>query len=571
MASNSNTYLPSNPYYAYVNFAIGEVELNKVPPNHILSFSYDRTTLDSANVFQISVIDTTALALEFQLAQGYQELKFSYGYTGGPSSKIYTGQLTDYKLKFTTYGVQLDIEGVSSGLSTYGVTKSATYEHRMISDIVYDIAKEEGWKIGYIETTQEVFGADGKTYKSFTRNNTNAVNFITTELTPYAKSALTGASGYQLSFDDSTDPPTVNYHPPKVSNNNSSSENVNFYEFAYGTGGDSRVISFEPQFSGMSIAVQGASEVDVSTVDALRNEMFSITCNKDTNPNVPQTGAKTNVPNVASNTLLSSSLGYNEATNLAATMWFQQAGQSYGAILEIVGDPNLDPQSMCSVLIVNQDGLPHHSSGAYLITQITDSIEGGQYTTTLQLFRNALNVGAGSSGGVDISLNTNDYQVITGGTNGSSDGTGGTGGSGGGNGIDTSSGLRSVIDKYIGLPYVWGGTGPKGYDCSGFVSQVYKDYGILKTTLRTVDLINWGTEVGWDKSKIRPGDFIVYRKNGAGHVVMIVDENTIAHAPRTGDVIKYASIDYYWNWQNKYSNVSVRRPPGVGSSGLGNT
>lgn len=558
--------IPNNPNFPVVDFWIQDYNLGSIPPHHLLSFTYDRSTLDEANVFSLSVFDESALALEMLIAEGAEECAFQYGYSGGAMSKKYYGMITDYNLQFTGRGVTLEIEGISTGVASYGKPKTITYSNKNIDDIVKEIAKDEGWKVGKIEPTQFVFSeeknSDG-TYKlkSFTRNNLSAVQFIKQELSPLAVSSTNNEGGYQLWFDDSTDPVTVNFAPASMKK--ITDDDVSFYELRYGVGNQSPVLSFTPNFAGALAASQGAGTVDMTTIDKLANEMFKITYNKDSNPNKLVSGSKTSVnPNKWMALLNNSSYGKDEASKLAATMWYKMANTSYGAVLELVGNPKLEPMSMCSVYVVNKEGIPHHTTGIYLTTQITDTIDGGSFTSTLQLIRNGLSVGVDDNGGLDITLNT-DYVAISGGANQSSssdqtlpDGTPISGS------LGSTEQLRSVIDKYIGLPYVWGGTGPNGYDCSGFTQAVLKEFGISQP--RTTSELNngsWGQVIPWDKSLIQPGDLITYNKNGKGHVVMIVDNLTVAHAPSTGKTITYAGLQYYWDeYQKPSKGGKIIRP-----------
>jgi hypothetical protein len=80
--------------------------------------------------------------------------------------------------------------------------------------------------------------------------------------------------------------------------------------------------------------------------------------------------------------------------------------------------------------------------------------------------------------------------------------------SGGGN--ETVKRMREFAEGEIGKPYIWGGFGPEGYDCSGFVSKVLNVGGLLEGRLTTVTLASWG-EAG-------EGDLVtVHDKNGTGN------------------------------------------------------
>ncbi|MBE1514459.1 C40 family peptidase [Nesterenkonia halotolerans] len=85
--------------------------------------------------------------------------------------------------------------------------------------------------------------------------------------------------------------------------------------------------------------------------------------------------------------------------------------------------------------------------------------------------------------------------------------------------------------KYLGIPYVWGGTDPDvGLDCSGLVQLVFKDLGV-KVPRVTYDQLKTGTEIP-TLAEARPGDLIVTR-NG-DHIGIYAGDNKILHAPRPG-------------------------------------
>lgn len=102
----------------------------------------------------------------------------------------------------------------------------------------------------------------------------------------------------------------------------------------------------------------------------------------------------------------------------------------------------------------------------------------------------------------------------------------------------------NIANQYIGVPYKWGGMSPEGFDCSGFVQYVYKQYGITlpRTTAQQPDV---GTAV--DKSELQPGDLVFFRgsqphSNGIGHVGIYIGNDQFIHAPSTGDVVKISKL-----------------------------
>lgn len=109
--------------------------------------------------------------------------------------------------------------------------------------------------------------------------------------------------------------------------------------------------------------------------------------------------------------------------------------------------------------------------------------------------------------------------------------------------------IISMAESFLGTPYLWGGTTPAGFDCSGFVQYVYNHngYNITRTTYTQWD--NDGVFVSRDE--LQPGDLIYFgtEANSPSHVGMYVGNGEMIHAPHTGDVIKYANITsgYYYN------------------------
>lgn len=107
-----------------------------------------------------------------------------------------------------------------------------------------------------------------------------------------------------------------------------------------------------------------------------------------------------------------------------------------------------------------------------------------------------------------------------------------------------SAGQRvvQIAEQFLGLPYVYGGSTPAGFDCSGFTSYVFKQMGYTLNRV-SADQIHNGVPVS--KSELMPGDLVLFKKRGASrihHVGIYVGNGTMIHSPQTGDVIKYASI-----------------------------
>lgn len=127
--------------------------------------------------------------------------------------------------------------------------------------------------------------------------------------------------------------------------------------------------------------------------------------------------------------------------------------------------------------------------------------------------------------------------------------TQGSGGGGGGSiGYDEERSQR-VVDiamQYLGVPYVWGGESPRGFDCSGLVKYSYAKLGIYLPHSSRMQY-NYGTYV--PKSSLKPGD-LVFFYNPIHHVGIYIGNGKIVHA--SGNQVQMGTV-------NRSSYTGARR------------
>jgi peptidoglycan DL-endopeptidase CwlO len=102
-------------------------------------------------------------------------------------------------------------------------------------------------------------------------------------------------------------------------------------------------------------------------------------------------------------------------------------------------------------------------------------------------------------------------------------------------------GVVGIAMRYLGVPYVWGGASPRGFDCSGLVVYVFAQIGV-SLPHSTYALWNMGTPVSRDQ--LQPGDLVFF--SGLGHMGIYIGGGQMIHAPHTGDVVKISSLSGYY-------------------------
>lgn len=103
--------------------------------------------------------------------------------------------------------------------------------------------------------------------------------------------------------------------------------------------------------------------------------------------------------------------------------------------------------------------------------------------------------------------------------------------------------------QFLGCRYVYGGSSPKGFDCSGFTSYVYKQFGYNLNRTAAAQLDN-GAPVS--KEELQPGDLVMFKEGGSGgkrasHVAMYIGNGQIIHASTAsvGVIISDLYSSYY--------------------------
>ena len=114
-------------------------------------------------------------------------------------------------------------------------------------------------------------------------------------------------------------------------------------------------------------------------------------------------------------------------------------------------------------------------------------------------------------------------------------------------------GVVAIAMQYLGVPYVWGGASPSGFDCSGLVMYVYAQVGVSLPHNAAMQYNSVGVYVSRDQ--LQPGDLVFF--DGLGHMGMYIGGGQFIHAPHTGDVVKISSLNDSWYASTYYGAKRV--------------
>lgn len=380
--------------FPQVEFNIGKKSLS-IPPNHITSFIFEDTIAMAGDAFTLEFFDPTWEILDSDLipsmaASVDKQVSFRFGWGASEMSETHYGAVTEFTPgEINRSGVNVTLKGWDSISAKDGSQKKveASYQGK-ISEVVNQIAVRNGWKAD-IEETIEVFeleGKDkGKQLKTWRQNAKTDLAFLN-ELAQRAKSS-SKPGAYRVYFDSQLDPPVLHFHPDRAS------QYPIHREYEVGTSSLGEVISFSPTVEGAAVVALGASTTTLVYRDPNTRKLKEQNVAPETFPEGVALGSKSMIKGGVKVKQVVPPSSDAEAESRLGSYYEGLSWAVNKSSLEVVGDPYLLPGRLISVIVKTSTGKRYFTSGIYLIERVTHTITPGNYTSQLELIKNAYDVG----------------------------------------------------------------------------------------------------------------------------------------------------------------------------------
>ena len=117
---------------------------------------------------------------------------------------------------------------------------------------------------------------------------------------------------------------------------------------------------------------------------------------------------------------------------------------------------------------------------------------------------------------------------------------------------NTKTKLETQYRLYKGIPYKYGGTDKRGFDCSGFTQTVYRNAFSIQLPRSTETIAKLGRKIS--KHKLKPGDLVFFRPSRRyRHVGVFMGNNIFIHSSTSKGIIKSNLDNPYWKKKYRFA------------------
>lgn len=352
-------------------------------PEYIQSFEFTR--IETTGNFVLTMFDKNWTELETIFNLGNQAVTIRYGYVGGKQSAVLDCLVSNYNIKFKTSGVILTVRGLVRSIVDNMTLMTLDTETTNPTEAAKAICKYAGYKIGKFEETKDI---DLGGNQSFVILKEHPLTYINEKIAPMAIGKSTGMSGYKLYIDYGTTPPTASFLNIMYQSSNS----VKSYVYAKGI--NTSVISLDVDVTGVfggTSASNTTTSAQSSSIDPATEDVSDISGTTSSNsPKTTPNGdpAYTNTPPTQENILSTDGLTPEMSEAAVQNVLSLSGSVPYKGSITILGDPTLVIGDSIDIVVLTSTGDVYDViSGQYYVTGVSDTIEGGKFTTTLSIVK----------------------------------------------------------------------------------------------------------------------------------------------------------------------------------------
>jgi len=369
------------------------IQLDPIPPNYIISFTYEDTVATSADTVNIELFDTTWTTIEDLIIAKHNKLQFRFGWSLGKKSVWKKITVVSHTPTFEINGIRLSIEGYDETVSSNDEAKTRDWSDKQyIHEIVQAIADENGWNYDNqsIETTKKVLDEEGKS-KIFVQKQKADLSFIKDDLLKYSQNE-DDLGGFLCWYDVDTN--TLYFRTPELS-----APVVKTYLVHRDRMGE--VISFAPDLGDGSLQRQiGAINTRMVGLDPFKKELIDVNIDNKKSTDgkillgeyIPDQEIKST--GGAGRFFRKATLTSDAATIVAKQRWFERFNMFFTAEMEVVGDPSIKPGTNIGVICLDSNNSPFYCSGKFYVESVTHSIDNGNFISHIKMWKNAMRDGA---------------------------------------------------------------------------------------------------------------------------------------------------------------------------------
>ena len=372
----------------------GESQELAVPPNFVKGLTHEMFAEGAGNNVTIELFDPTWTILDLFITQGVLassgkgtlKVKYEYGYHDELSITREVAVHTFTPGKLDHLGAHVTLEGTDTGVWD-ALTQESQIDAKAIyndtpSDIAAEIARSRDWQIN-VEPAAPLFNPATGQFRQFVRGNQNDLQFLKA-IAKHAHSFRVPGP-YRVRVETNENGRTQLYFAPD------GVFDLNQIFKSYNLGHDNRgeVRDFDVTLNSLGFAAYGGGGLNGITIDPSTREPVTVNVKPDGDIGARRLGRQVfAIPGRNINQILDPQT-QDTAERATRAFYARMAELVNEATLTVDGDVNIRPQHLINLLVQTPLGQRYFTSGVWRVIKLTNQVQPGDFSTELELVRNA--------------------------------------------------------------------------------------------------------------------------------------------------------------------------------------